>query len=166
MSEETVETNFDVLMPKPVKVTVYSRREIVEVMPIQLIDIPAVAHECAPVVEQLRKLKTTTDLDSSIITTLVLDNITRLPRMLAACTGRPIEFFSGDGADVKALQTDEYMALVSAVLEKNVDFFTQRLLPFVLQAKGLLAVRLRKPAPVKEVVGTKAASTGAQPSKP
>jgi hypothetical protein len=172
MSDKVIETNFDVLMPVPTEVVVYTRKETLGVMPIQLTQVARVIRECAPLIQKLQALKTTTDLNQQTITDLILDNLDKLPGMLGACLDKPPSYFAGNGADVPALQLDEYMALTTAVFEKNVDFFIRRFLPYASQAGALLAGRLRPP--VRNIGATKPTaqprktkgSSGDGPSKP
>lgn len=172
MSDQ-IQPDFSVMAPKPIEVALYTRREVLKVMPIMLPQIAGVIHACAPFVADFQKIKTTQQLNTETVTHLILAHVEELPEMLAACCGRPVEYFRGNGTEeMPMLQLDEFMELALAVFSQNVDFFTRRLLPFASQAGALLVGRLRKPVEKQQpLTGTatapkKAASTGAGASKP
>lgn len=158
MSEQT--TDFETMMPKPIVVPVYSRKESLEVWPIQLTEIKAVMAVCAPVIVRLKTLSFTNE---TAVMTLITECVDDLPAMLSACLNKPIEYFTGgDGA--RPLQLDEYIHLAMAVLRLNLDFFTQRVFPSVLPAVASLVARQRKPG-VSPVVVSPKTPTGRGPSR-
>lgn len=151
MSDEIV-ADLDTMLPPSKTVPLYRGRKI-EVKMIRLKNIKHVIAVCGPLMTQLRE-NTTEKITGARITEIALDNIEQLPAIVSACLGEA-DTFCDD------MEPDEVFNLFMAVVEVNVDFFIQNLLPSALRVGALLAGRQRLPV----AVTVKTSSTGATPSK-
>lgn len=127
----------DTLYPQPRRIA--AGGETIDVLPLKVRQIPAFSRAIAPSLQALAA--------NNWVGALALHG-EALIEACAAATGRSSEWLG-------ELDPDEFLALVTAVLEVNGDFFVRRLLPAIEQAAASLTRILgAMPSPGSAQAGT------------
>lgn len=119
-------SDLQTMVPQPVVVKVGD--EEIQIRALRVGQVSAVLYVIKPLAPQLAEYKKTGSVD---VLSLVVENTPAVINLLAILLSKPKEW-------VEDLELDSMVKLVSAVLEVNLDFFIQRVLPSVLKAMGQL----------------------------
>ena len=124
------EADITTIIPEPIMVTVHG--EDIEVRQIKVGQLTKVMRIAYPFYDKLRALKDTAKDGAPIdLFPLVLEHSDAVLDIIALLTGKPRTW-------VEDLEVDELVALFSALVEVNLDFFIQRVLPSLSKLAGQL----------------------------
>lgn len=117
-----------VLTPPVIEVVVGG--EVITVTPIKVRELMAFAQAVSPILKMLNEADQ--DWAGLNVSTLLMNHTEAVIRTVAIGIRRDIEF-------INDLGIDELVKLSNAVIEVNVDFFIQRVLPAIRQGFGRIA---------------------------
>lgn len=142
-------SDLDVIVPEPVFVTI--KGEQVEIKRIVVGQLTKVMRLSAPFYEEVKTIREQSVKDGTDFNLDVYGSVVRhgdaVVEVIGILTNKPTEWVEG-------LEIDELVSLFTALLEVNMDFFIQRLLPSL----SGLAAKLYEPIPMP-------AQAGSTPSK-
>lgn len=82
------------------------------------------------------------DVKSEHVISLVADHIGVATELVTILTTMPRE-------EVEELDLDDMIAIITVMLEVNIDFFTKSVLPLLLEAMGKFSKNVKKPVAAK-----------------
>lgn len=128
-------TDIAVAIPEDVFVTVGGEK--VEIKRLKVGSLTRVMRIAAPFYEEVRDLKAKSDKDGTQFGLDVYGTVVKYSEsaieVVAVMTDKPVEW-------VEELELDALVAIFTAIIEVNLDFFLQRLIPLLSSLAGKLYV--------------------------